>query len=141
MSHDRARSDETTLAQSDAANDRCIRADSDSFLNPRFHRHPVRIAAARSEVVGEHGVWTKKHVIAHVHVLPDADSILDRDVIADRDAALDKSMIADIAMRADTDVLQHVSKRPDARTFANRVGFDQRFLVDEWWFHLIFDQL
>jgi len=137
MSHDRARSDETTLPEPDAANDGCISADSDSFFNPRLDRNPVRVAATRSEIVGENRIWTKKHIISHVHVLPDADSILDGHIISDGDAALDKSMIADIAMRPDTDVLQHMSKRPDARTFANRVRFDQRFLVDEWWFHLI----
>ncbi len=131
VSYDRARADKTTPPESDAANDRRIRAHSDSLFDPSLHRYPVRIAATRSEIVRENGIWTKKHIIAHVHVLPDADSILDSYVISDRDTTLDKSMIADIAMRTDTHVLQHVSKRPDARTFANGVGFDQRFLVYE----------
>src|SRR5262249_20789812 len=104
-SHNRARSDQTTPAQSDAANDRRIRPNHDSLCKPRLHRYPVRIAAARREIVSENSIRPKKHIIAHVHVLPDADSILDRDVIANRDAALDKSMIANVAIRSDIHVL------------------------------------
>lgn len=124
MSDDGARADETTLAQSHTANDRCVRADRDAFFDPRFHGNPGRIAATRSEIVGQHSVWTKKNVIGNVYVLPHADAILDRDVVANRDSALDKSVIADIAMRPDANILQHVGKRPDARTLTNRISLD-----------------
>ena len=52
MSYGRARSDQTTLAESDATNDRCVCADGDSFFDPGFDWNPVRVAAARSEIVG-----------------------------------------------------------------------------------------
>ncbi len=131
VSNYRAGADEATLAQSHAANYRCVRADGDSFFDPCLHRHPVRVAAARSEIVGQHRVWTKKHVIGDMHVLPHADAILDRHVVANRDSALDESMIADIAMRTDADVLQHMSKRPDTRPLANRIRLNQCLLVNE----------
>ena len=121
VSNDSACTDETALAESDAANNRCVRANCDSFFDPCFHWHPVSIATARREIVCEHGIWTKKHIIGDVHVLPDADSVFDRHVITDGDAAFDESMIADVAVFADTNVLQHVSERPDARAFANRI--------------------
>ena len=69
-----------------------------------------------------------------MHVLPDADAVFDGDVIADRDAALDERVIADVAVRADMDILQHMSKRPDARTFADCIGLDEGSFVDEWCF-------
>ena len=100
MSDDGARADETTSTESYTANDSCVRADSDSFFDPRFHRNPIRVAAARSEIVCQHGVWTKKYVIGYVYMLPHTDAILDRHVVADRDSALDKSVIADIAVGA-----------------------------------------
>lgn len=131
MRDDRARSDEATLAESDAANYGCIRADSYSFFDPGFNWDPVRVAAARSEIVGKNSVWTKKDVICYVHVLPHADSVFNCDVVADCDSTLDKSVIADVAMGTYADVLQDMSKRPDARAFANRICFDQRFFVDE----------
>ena len=52
MSYDRTRSDETTLTESNAANDGCVCADGDSFFDPGFDRNPIRVAAARSEIVG-----------------------------------------------------------------------------------------
>ena len=124
MSDDGARADEATLAQSHTANDRCVRADCYSFFDPRFHRNPSRVAATRSEIVGQHGVWTKEDVIGNVYMLPHGYAVLDRHVVANRHAALDKSVIADIAMRSYRRVLQHVSERPDARTLADRISLD-----------------
>ena len=69
-----------------------------------------------------------------MHVLPDANSILDGHIVADRYSALNKGVIADVAMRADHDVFQHMSERPDARTLPDRICFNQRSLVDEWRF-------
>jgi len=112
------------LAQSHTANYRCVRADRDSFFDPCFHRRPIRVAAARSEIVGQHGIWTKEYVIGNVYVLPHAHAILDRDVVADRHPTLDKSVIADIAMSSDTNILQHMSERPNARTLTNRISLD-----------------
>ena len=123
VSDDGASADEAALAQSHTANDRCVRAHGDTFFDPRFHRCPVGVATARREIIGQHGVWTKKHVVCYVHVLPDADAVFDRDVVADGDAALDVSVIADVAVRADNHVLKYMSKRPDASTFADRVCF------------------
>lgn len=131
MRYDRTRPDETTLAESDTANNRCVRTHRNSFFDPRFHRYPIRIAAARREIVRQNGIWTKKDIIGNVHVLPDADSIFNRYVIADCYSALDESVIADVAVITDTNVFQHVSERPDASTFADSVCFDQRFLVNE----------
>jgi hypothetical protein len=68
-------------------------------------------------------------------VLPHADPVFDGDVVADRDSALDESMIADVTVRAYNNVLQYVREGPNASAFANRIRFDQRFLVDEWCFH------
>src|ERR1041384_1912092 len=100
VSDDSARADEATLAQSYTANYRCVRADRDSFFNPRFYRYPGRVAAPRSEIISQHRIWTKENVIRNVHMLPHAHAILDRNVVADRNAALDVSVIADVAMRA-----------------------------------------
>ena len=72
-----------------------------------------------------------------MHVLPHADSVFNSYVVADRDAALDESVIADIAMRADNNIFEYMSKRPDASALANRICFDQRFLVNEWCFFQI----
>ena len=131
MSDDGARADEAALAQSHTANDRGVRAHRDSFFDPRFHRNPGRVAATRSEIVGQHGVWAKEDVIGNVYMLPHGHAVLDRHVVADRHAALDKSVIPDVAMRSYSRVLQHVRERPDARTLANRISLDQRFLVDK----------
>lgn len=131
MSYDSARSDEATCAESDAANDRCVRADRNPFFDPCFHRRPVCVATARCQIVSQNGVWTKEYVVCDVHVLPDADSVFDSDVVADADSALDESVIADVALRADNHILQHVSERPDTSAFTNRICFYQRFLVDE----------
>lgn len=131
MSYNCACTDETALAKPDTANDCCVRTHRDALFDPRFHRYPVRIATPRREIVRQNSIWTKKDIIGNVYVLPDADSVFDRDVVADRDSAFDKRVIADVAVIADTNVLQHVSERPDARAFANRICFNQRFLVNE----------
>ena len=137
MSDHRPGSDETTLAESNAANNRRVCADSHSFLNPGFHRDPVSIAASRGQIIRQHRVWTKKHVVTDVHVLPDADAVLDGDVVTYSDPALDESMVADVAVSADNGVLQHMSKCPYPRTFANCICFDECRLVNDgsfFWF-------
>ena len=131
VSYDSARSDEATCAESDTANDCCVRADGYAFFDPCFHRRPVSVATARCQIVSQNGVWTKEYVVCDVYVLPDADSVFDGDVVADADSALDESVIADVAVRADNHILQHVSERPDTSAFTNRICFYQRFLVDE----------
>ena len=124
VSDDCPRSHETTLAESYAANDRCVGADSYSFFDPCFHRDPVCVAAAWCQIVCENGVWTKEYVVRHVHVLPNTDAIFDRDVVADGNAAFNERVITDVAIGTDLDVLQHMRERPDARAFADRICFD-----------------
>ncbi|HWF88838.1 MAG TPA: hypothetical protein VN659_08390 [Pyrinomonadaceae bacterium] len=124
MSYDCAGSDETTLAEPDAANDSCICADSYSFFEPRFDGYPLSISTPRSQIVSQHGVWTKKYVVRYMHMLPNANSVFNGYVVANRDAALDKSMIADVAVRTDNNVLQYMSKRPYASARANRICFN-----------------
>ena len=131
MSYDRAGSDEATCAESDAANDRRVRADGYSFFNPCFHRRPVCVATARCQIVSQNGVWTKKYVVCNVYVLPDRDSVFDGYVVADADSALDECVVADVAVRTDYHILQYVSERPDTGAFTNCICFDKRFLVDE----------
>jgi hypothetical protein len=132
VGYDRAGSYETTCAESYSANDSCVSSDRHSFFDPRFDRYPIRVAASRRQVVSQNSVWTKKHVVGYVHVLPDADSVFNRYVIADCDSALDKSVVADVTAGADNGVFQNMSKRPYASAFANRVRFDQCFLMNEW---------
>jgi hypothetical protein len=137
MSYDCTRSDEATLAESDAANYCRVCADGYSFFDPCFYWYPIRVATPRGQIVSENSVWTKKYVVSNVNVLPHADAVFDRYVITDCDAALDEIVIADVAVRADTDVFQDVSERPDASAFADVIGFDQRLLVNKClWFYI-----
>jgi len=70
-------------------------------------------------------------------MLPKTNAILDRYVIAYRYTILDESVIADITVSANTNVLLHMSERPDASAFADVIGFDQRLLVNKYfWFHI-----
>jgi len=131
MGYDGAGSDETTFAESDAADYGCVSAYGNSFLDPRFDWYPARVTTAWSQIICENGVWTKKHVVGHVHVLPDADSVFDSYVVSNRDSAFNESVISNVALGAYNRIFQYMSERPDTSTFADRVCFDQRFFVDE----------
>ena len=98
MSDDCAGSDQATLAESDAANDRGVSADGYAFFDPCFDGDPVRVAASRCQIVSQDCVWTKEDVVGDVYVLPDANAVFDRDLVADRDSTLDESMITDVAV-------------------------------------------
>ena len=131
MGYDGASSYETTFAESDAANYRCVRAYGNSFFDPCFDWYPVRVTTARGQIVSENSIWTKKYVVGEVNVLPDTDAVFDRYVVADCDSAFNESVISDVTVRANNRVFQHMSERPYASTFADRICFDQRFFVDE----------
>ena len=132
MRNDSARADQTTLAQADSANNRCVCSDRDAFFNPGVDRNPVGGAATWRQVVCEHCVWSKENVIGHVNVFPETDAIFDRHIVANRDAGFDEGMIADVAVAADNHVLLDVSESPDACAIADVGCFDERLLVDEW---------
>ena len=98
VSYDCTGADQATLAESDAANDRCVGAHCYAFFDPCFDRDPVCVAASRCQVVSQDCIWTKEDVVGDVYVLPNADAVFDGDVVADRDATFDESVIANVAV-------------------------------------------
>ncbi len=122
--YDSARSYEAASPESNTTHDGRIRADRSTFLDPCLNWNPVSGATARCQIVSENCVRSKKNIVCHVYVFPNADSVFDRDVVADGYAAFDKCVVADIAVSADHDILLDVSKRPDASAFADLIGFD-----------------
>ena len=131
MGHDGAGSYETTLAKPDAADYGCVSAYGNSLLDPCFDWDPARVTTTWGQIVRENSVWTKKHVVGDVNVLPDADSVFDSYVVADCDAAFNECMISNVTVGADNRIFQYMSERPYTSTFADRICFDQRFFVDE----------
>ena len=131
MSYDGARSDETTFAESHAADYGCVCAYGDSFFDPGLNRYPARVTTAWGQIVSKNSVWTKKYVVCDVYVLPHADTVFDSNVVANRDSTFDEGVISDVTVSADNRAFQYMSECPYTSTFANRICLDQRFLVDE----------
>jgi hypothetical protein len=63
-------------------------------------------------------------VIGNVHMLPDTNTILDRNVVTDRDSCFDKRMVTDIAVSTNCDSSLDVGECPYPSAFANIDCFD-----------------
>ena len=139
--YNRPRADEASFPEPNSTDDRCIGADRHAFLDLRDDGHPFRIAASREHVVRQGHVRAEKDVVGNPNMLPDRHAVLDGDVVPNRHMRFDETVIADIAVGADRNVLLDVGKCPNARAFADRVGFDKRQSVDEWWGDLVHVQM
>jgi hypothetical protein len=85
-------------------------------------------------MVGKGGIGTDENIVFDGDAVPQLHAALDRHAIADTHIAFEERLIANHAVRADDSAWQHVGKRPDSGSTADRGAlYNRRVVPKEPW--------